>query len=197
MQATPISEEKELLYRLKQGDEPAFEKLYQAYSSRLFGNLYKMVKSEEVAQEILQDVFLKIWRYRATIDPEKSFRSFLFRIAENNVYDFFRKAARDKKLEAQLLAVATEHYEHIEELLLKKENSALLNKAITSLPPQRQQIFRLIKLEEKSYEEVSQMLGISVSTISDHIVKAGKSVREYLFSHLGVEVLLLCLAIQQ
>jgi RNA polymerase sigma-19 factor, ECF subfamily len=153
-----------------------------------------MVKSEWTAQEILQDVFLKIWHNRESIDIEKSFRSYLFKIAENKVYDFFRKAAGDKKLRAQLLAVATEHYEHIEEFLLKKENNLLLQKAISSLSPQRQQIFRMCKLEGKSYEEVSRQLDISTSTVSDHIVKAGKSVREYLLDHLDIAIILFCLS---
>ncbi len=188
MQSHFFANEKELLLLLKEGNEPAFENIYKLYSSRLYGNIYRMVKSESDAQEILQEVFVKIWKNREGIDPEKSFRSYLFRIAENKVYDFFRKVVRDKKMQARLLVVATEHYDHIEELVLRKENNDLLFKAINSLSPQRQQVFRLCKLEQKSYEEVSRKLGISTSTISDHIVKANKAVREYLFDN--IEVLL-------
>ena len=78
--------------RLLQGDELAFEKIYRLYSPRLYGKLLKLLKSVPQTEEILQDVFLKVWEYRASIDPEKSFRAFLFKIAENKVYDFFRKA---------------------------------------------------------------------------------------------------------
>ena len=137
------------------------------------------MKSEAEAQEILQDVFLKIWDNRNSIDIEKSFRSYLFKIAENKVVDFFRKAARDKKREAELISLATIEYMPVEELLYSDEKSALLQKAIDSLSPQRQQVFRLCKLEGKTYKEVSELLGISVSTISDHIVKATKSIRSY------------------
>lgn len=196
MQAVSSPDEKELLLLLKEGHEPSFEKIYRLYSSRLFGNIYKMVKSESTAQEILQETFVKLWNNRASIDPERSFRSYLFRIAENNVYDFFRKAARDKKIRARLLAAATEHYEHIEELLLRKENALMLQKAIDSLSPQRQQVFRLCKLQGKSYDEVSQQLGISVSTISDHIVKGNKAVREYLFEHMEMTLIIFCLLFQ-
>ena len=93
-------------------------------------------------------------------------------------------------MQARLLTVATEHYEHIEEMLLRKENNHLLQKAIDSLSPQRQLVFRLCKLEGKSYDEVSQQLGISTSTISDHIVKANKTIREYLFEHLDLSLIL-------
>ena len=192
MQIISPHDERELLSLLKQGNEQAFEKIYDSYSSRLFGNVFKMVKSETTTQEILQDVFIKIWSNRASIDLDKSFRSYLFRIAENQVYDFFRKASRDKKIQAQLFATATEGYEHIEEMIYRKENALLLQKAIDSLSPQRQQIFRLIKLDNKSYEEVSRQLGISVSTISDHIVKANKAIREFIFTHKDMTIIVFC-----
>ena len=192
MQITSPHDERELLSLLKQGNEQAFEKIYKAYSSRLFGNVFKMVKSETTTQEILQDVFIKIWNNRDSIDLDRSFRSYLFKIAENKVYDFFRKASRDKKIQAQLFAAATEGYEHIEEMIHRKENALLLQKAIDSLSPQRQQVFRLIKLDNKSYEEVSRQLGISVSTISDHIVKANKAIREFIFTHNDMAIILFC-----
>ncbi|HMT75933.1 MAG TPA: RNA polymerase sigma-70 factor, partial [Chitinophagaceae bacterium] len=172
----------------------AFEKIYRMYSGRLYGNLLKLVKNESLAQEILQDVFVKIWENRFSIDANKSFRSYLFKIAENKVYDLFRKAARDRKLQAQITAIATEQYMHIEELLIRKEYGAIIEKAIKLLPPQRQQIFRLCKMEGRSYEEVSKLLGISVSTISDHIVKSGRTLREYLYLNLDMAILLFVLS---
>ena len=176
---TSSSDEKELLLLLLNGSEQTFEKIYKLYSNRLYGNLLKLVKSEAEAQEILQDVFLKVWHNRQSIDIEKSFRSYLFKIAENKVYDFFRKVARDKKREARLISLGTNEYVPVDELLQSDKKSAVLQKAIDSLPPQRKRVFRLCKLEGKSYKEVSELLGISVSTISDHIVKATKSIRDY------------------
>ncbi|MFI5129808.1 MAG: RNA polymerase sigma factor [Chitinophagales bacterium] len=176
------TEEKEMLRQLLQGDEQAFEKIYRLYSPRLYGRLLKLLKSVAQTEEILQDVFLKVWEYRASIDPEKSFRAFLFKIAENKAYDFFRKASRDKKLEAELVALSTVNYMALEEFMANDEKSVLLENAISKLPPQRQQVFRLCKLEGKSYRDVSELLGISLSTISDHIVKATKSIRNYLES---------------
>ena len=174
-----LPDEKNILLELIEGSEYAFEEIYRTYSPRLFGRLLKLVKSEAQAEEILQDVFLKIWEQRNSIDPEKSFRSLLFKIAENKVYDFFRKVTRDKNMESQLVALATANHTIIESFKSGEENLAILQKAIAALPPQRQQVFRLCKLEGKSYKEVSEMLGISVSTISDHIVKGTKTIRDY------------------
>ena len=175
------SSERDLVLALQRGDEEAFETIYGLYSQRLFGRLLKLVKTEAQAQEILQDVFIKLWQYRHSLDPEKSFRSFLFKIAENKVYDFFRKAARDKVMEANLISLSTTNYINIEEYTRAEENLILLYKAIERLPPQRQQVFRLCKLEGRSYKEVSELLSISLSTISDHIVKATKAIKEYFY----------------
>ena len=82
-----------------------------------------------------------------------------------------------KGLEAELMTIATEDDLALKEYVNDEEKSALLQNAVATLPAQRQQVFRLVKLERRSYKEVSEMLGISMSTISDHIVKATKSIR--------------------
>jgi RNA polymerase sigma-70 factor (ECF subfamily) len=174
------SNEKELLLLLKQGSQYAFEQLYLAYSKRIFGNIIRLVRSTDTAQELLQDIFLKLWNNREQIDPDQSFRSWLFRIAENTAYDFFRRAARDEKIKRELLKAAVSMYHHVEEALYTKENVHIIQSAIEALPAQRKKVFHLCKIDGRSYEDVSAQLGISTSTISDHIVKATRFIREYL-----------------
>lgn len=174
------SNEKDLLSLFSEGDQDAFEKIYRLYSPRLFGFLLKLVKSEEHATELLQEIFIKIWNGRSKFDPKQSFRPYLFRVAENTVYDFFRKVARERKLREELIKINEEIYSHVEEACFTKENQLFLQNVIDTLPPKRRQVFRLIKMEDYSYEEVSVLLNISISTISDHIVKANKFVEERL-----------------
>lgn len=176
-------DEIEIIHQLQRDNVHAFEMLYLIYSPRLYGRLLKLVKSDIHAQEILQDVFVKIWEQRSNLDPEKSFRSYLYKIAENKAHDFFRKAARDKTLETQLIRQSTSSFTVIEKYKSNEDDLSTLQKAIEELPPQRKQVFRLCKLEGKSYKEVSELLDISVSTISDHIVKGTKAVREYFNKH--------------
>lgn len=80
-----------LLLQLKNGSEAAFNSIYKLYGAKLYASLLYLVKSEEAAKEILQDVFFKIWNKREEIDPSRSFKSLLFRIGENLIYDYFRK----------------------------------------------------------------------------------------------------------
>ena len=172
--------ERDLIVLLNQDNEAAFAELYRLYSQRLLAYLTRLIKSQIFASEILQASFIRIWKHRKNINPEQSFRSYLFRIAENLVYDFFRKAARDQKLEAALINRACDEYSHVEETFCSKEHLQLLQDAINTLPSKRRQVFQLVKIEERSYEEVSELLRVSTSTINDHVVKATKSIREKL-----------------
>lgn len=182
--------ERRLLIQLREGEVKAFEQLYFVYSKRLYGNILKMVKSEEMAEEILQEVFQRIWERRTSIDGDKSFKSFLFTIAKNLVYDFFYQQTKRREIEAHLIIMSTELYQHIDEELNYKESETILSDAIAQLPPQRKMVYTLCKIEGKSYEEVGKILGISTSTISDHIVKATKSLKlRYMEAH-AISILL-------
>lgn len=175
-----LSNERQLLLHLSVGNEEAFEEIYAFYSPVLYCKLLKLLKSRFYSKELVQVVFLKIWVNRKSIQSEKSFRSYLFKIATNCAYDFFRKAARDRDLQAQLIKVSPSYYSHIEEDLNNKENFKVLFLAINSLSNKRKIIFQLCKIDGKSYDEVSRLLDISLSTVSDHIVKANLSIRNYM-----------------
>jgi RNA polymerase sigma-70 factor (family 1) len=168
--------EKQILQQLSQGSEIAFEKIYNFYSQRLYCKVLRLLKSEVIAEEILQDVFLIIWDNRSKLNPDKSFCSYLFCIATNKCYDYYRRIIRDKKL-LRKLNQSPGYSDTIEESVINKESSGILYHAIELLPPKRKLIFRLCKVEGKTYEEVSLQLGISPSTISDHIVKANHFIK--------------------
>jgi RNA polymerase sigma-70 factor (family 1) len=187
--------EKEWLARVKYGDQQAFSELYQCYSERLYRSLLRLVKSEQMAEELLQDIFVKFWEKRETIDIGFSLQSYLLRIGENMVYDFYRKLKRDQKLLAIIKAAASDNYTPIEDSLLIEENTQLLRQAIETLPPQRRQVFEYCKLQGRSYQETSELLGISTSTINDHIVKATKTIRQFIFAHQKATALLLVLSV--
>ena len=177
-----LNNEKEELMQLSQGSEIAFGIIYNRYSPRLYKKIVYILKNDALAQEILQEVFIIVWDKRENIDTSKYFYAYLTCIVVNKCYDYFRKSAREKKLGLKLLD--TQEYVSIEENLINKENSMLLYKVIQLLPPKRLLIFRLCKFDGKSYDEVSRELGLSLSTISDHIVKANHFIRTKLLQTL-------------
>lgn len=173
------TDEKSLLLQLKNGDELAFEILYNNYKFRIAGNLFKLLKSDDLVKEILQELFFKIWEVRRNIDPEKSFKSYLFLIAENLVHDYYRKVAKDRRLLAKMVASSSELYVHIEEDILSKEKALKLQEVVNLMPPQRKMVFTLCKLEGKSYKEVEEIMGINAKTISSHMLQANRFLRTY------------------
>jgi len=180
-----------LVQQLQQGNEQAFTFLYDKYSKQLYRNILRLTKDEDIAEELLQDLFLKIWESRENINPEKSFKSFLYKVAENLVYAHFRKIAKDNRLIAKLVIAYVDVDINAEDVIISKENQNLLNKAIENLPPQRKQVYMLCKLEGKTYEEVSNELGISTSTIRNQIVKANKAVRQYFISNQDIAIIVI------
>ncbi|SMD13491.1 RNA polymerase sigma factor [Pedobacter nyackensis] len=168
---------KALLIRLINHDHSSFHELYDRFSVQIYGNILRMVKDADLAQEILQEVFVKLWEKRSRIDPDKAFNSFLHQIARNMIYDHFRKLAVAKKLETHFTEINTSTYSHIEEELIYKESNQIFLNAVAQLSPQRKQVFTLCKIEGKSYNEVSDLLHISTSTVSDHLLKSSKFIK--------------------
>lgn len=179
----PIDDEKKLLTRLKVGEETAFDRLYHQYSNRIYGKLLRLTKSVEVSEELLQDVFMKVWEHRERIDPALSFKSYLFRIAEHLISDYYRHAAKDRRAYDHLLQVGMSHehpFDKEQEHQLYQQNLERLQEAVGQLPQKCREVYTLCKIEGKSYREVALQLDMSTATISNHMTKANKLIRSYL-----------------
>lgn len=172
-----------LLLQLRQGQEPAFNKLYLTYGKSLYRKINAIVKDEFIADELLQDLFLKVWEKRTDLKPEHSFTAFLYTVANNLVYDYFRKVSKDKRLHARLLINAVDYYMQTEENLIGKETSAIIQQAIDKLSDHRRRVFTLCKIEGKSYQEAADLLGISVATVNSHMVNSIRFIKEFLYKN--------------
>lgn len=179
MATNNLFNEKQILLELSKGSEKAFEKVYEILGPQIYLKLCRLLKSEVIAEEILQDVFLIIWNNRSKLKLEKSFYSYIFCIATNKCYDYFRAMKKNKKLlsEIHLLSI---YSDTAGENLPDTGNYEILHDAIELLPSKRRMIFKLCKIECKSYEQISLELGVSLSTISDHIVKANRFIKNHL-----------------
>ncbi|MDR6941566.1 RNA polymerase sigma factor [Mucilaginibacter pocheonensis] len=160
---------------LQSGDEIAFEKLYRHYVDPIFRKIQYLTKSAEIAEELTQDVFLKIWERRASIDHHKSFGAFVHRIAQNLITDLYRRLAHDRAFREELINSVAELYDPA----ASETDRQLVYHALNTLPAQRKKVMSMVKIEGMSYEEVSNLLGVSTSTIRDHVVKGTKSLKAY------------------
>ena len=173
MNRTHLIDERELLVKLRDGDHSAYDLLYNNYSEKLTAKLFKLLKSWDEVEDALQELFVKVWENREKIDPDKSFPSYLYRIAVNIVNDYYQQVSKDRVL-AQNLSEHISYLYSIDTLTSQVTADEELMRTIEKLPPQRKIIFKLCKLEGKTYAEVSKMLSISEATIGDHITKANR-----------------------
>lgn len=174
------------LDRLQKGDYKAFERIYEEYRRPLTGRLFRLLKSPDLVEEVLQELFLRLWDSRKRLDTTLPVKAYLFRIAGNLVVDLYRKAARDKRLREHLMISSEYRYSHVEEGLVEAENKAILLEAVALLPEQQQRVYRMCKLEGLRYAEVAGKLGISEAAVNKHITKANKFLRVYLASRQGL-----------
>lgn len=178
---------------LKEGRREGFDYIYTRYSKMLLPKMQRMIKNPEIADELLQDVFLKVWLNKSEIDITKSFTGWIFTIAQNTVYAYYRKLALDVKMQKHLLETFAEFYDQTEDYILNKERVSLLNDAVEKLPTQRKEIFKLCKIEGKSYQEAADLLSLSSSTVSNQLVSATKYIKRYVFFH-SQEFIIFCIA---
>lgn len=163
-------DERDLLLRLRDGDQRAFTVLYDHYKANITSKLFALLKIDELVEDTLQELFYRVWEKRQSINPEQPIVGYLFRIAANLANDHFRKLARDRQLAASFKFLLTNETESS----YQKEIDEALYKLIDQLPQQRKKVFLMCKFENRSYDEVSTQLGISVNAVKDHVVKANK-----------------------
>jgi RNA polymerase sigma-70 factor (ECF subfamily) len=173
---------------MQQGSEEAFTVLYNHYGPRLYLNILRMVKDDLQAGEIVQELFTRIWQKRTNKGIGENFEGYIYRVAQNLVYDFFRKLKRDHQLLEKFRALAEENYEYIEEGLQLKQHSHFLHKAIEQLPPQQKKVYELIKLKGCTYKKTAEIMGISPLTVKEYVVALNKSIRHYILTHTDAAV---------
>jgi RNA polymerase sigma-70 factor (ECF subfamily) len=174
------TDQAELLSQLRQGNSVAFRKLYDRSAPKLLWKLRRMVKDADEADELLQDLFVKIWEKREQINIHDSFDAYLYRVAQRMAIDYFRRLERLARMHNEVQLGSTEFVHDTEEVLNAKETKRLLDLAIAKLPEQRRIAFTLCKIEGKSHQEAAEIMNISPNTVHNHLVKAVGTVKVYL-----------------
>jgi len=180
--------EKDLLVRLSSGDESAFKTLMRAYWNTVYSLAMTYLKSPEMAEEALHDVFLKVWDKRAQLSGVEKFDAWLFIIARNHILSGLRKKLalpRQDVLSSHLQDSLIPQEEGLrpDRLLESSQALRLIERGIALLPERRRTIFLLSRREELSYEEIAQRLQISKAAVKGQIALSLNFLREYLAGH--------------
>ena len=163
-----------LLAAIRNGDHAAFRKFFDKHHSYLYHFLLKKGVGEQQAEDLVQQAFVMIWEKRADIDPDKSLRSYLFRIAYTRMLNVFRDT---KKFDEDSDLSKEESTSDTTELIEAKELGTAIEQAISSMPEKRQTVFRLCFIQEFTYKEAAEFLDVSVKTIENHMGLALKDLR--------------------
>jgi len=164
--------EKELVKKLKDGDSFAFEVLFYKYRNKVKGFAIKLVPAQIDPEEVVQEVFVKLWLKKEAINPEKDFQSYLFSIAKHLILDHLKSAVNRK------LYFVGEHLQQdllVEEGLeapLTEDMEEKLQKLINEIPEKRRAIFRMSRFEGLSYKQIAERLNISENTVDSQIRNA-------------------------
>ncbi|HJT74611.1 MAG TPA: RNA polymerase sigma-70 factor [Chitinophaga sp.] len=177
-----IPSEEEILLRMMQGDESAFTTIYRHYHASLYIYLLRFCKIPSLAEDLVHDVFLKVWEIRERINPQLSFNGYLYRIARNHVIKTINKLATDQQLREQVFKLL-DTPDGPEQIVRAKEYEQLFKEALDKMPRQRLKVFQLCRQEGKSYDEVALELGISRNAVKKHMVLGMRFIYDYVHRH--------------
>jgi RNA polymerase sigma-70 factor (family 1) len=188
--------EQELLVRIAAGDQKAFNTLYHLYSPAVFATALIYLKDMDKVKDIIQVVFIKIWEKRTTMAGIGRLEDWLFILVRNTVFDQLKKNAVEARHLLRMLgdparSVNNAAVDNGDHLLLDREYSALLQKAIGKLPPQQRQVYLLAREQHLSYEEIAGKLALSKLTVKKHMELALRGIRKELNGQLLLTLALL------
>lgn len=186
--------DRDLFRLIALGDEPAFAELFRRYDRRIYPFVLKMIKSPILAEEITQEIFIKIWRHRESLSVIEQPESYILTIAARHTLDQIKKRLNEHKMLQRFSAGLSPTHNEPEELLLLKDTEELIQRAVDQLPPQQKSVYLLSRQQGLSYEEIGQELKISPHTVRNHLVKALAAIRIWLEQQDQLPLFLVCCA---
>lgn len=166
-----------IIKRLRKGDETAFDQVYSLFSKKVFQVAYSLLRTEEEAYEVVQETFLKLWVKRQDLDPGRSIEAYLSTMSRNYALKIIKKSLNETLLEDLPQIIATEK---ADEQIIYDEFRKKLEAALSNVPPRSREVLLLSRQEGLSNAQIAEELGISLSTVNNHIHKALKSLKDYL-----------------
>lgn len=175
MNSKSVYDERLLIIQLKNGDATAFSILYDKYSAILFSFLQSLRMEQQDIEDIIQQTFVKLWEKRSQLDENLSLKSYLITIAKNDIYNRIKHQVIRKKHQDQII-----YLQPRETTTGSNELKEILYKILDKLPEKRREVFELSRIKEYSNQEIAEKLGISKSTVENHINNSSSHIKRIL-----------------
>jgi len=185
-----LPNERDLFARIAAGDSAAFEEIYHHYNQFLQPFLLNKTKSPVLTEEIIQELYLKLWDRRETLPSIENYRAYIYTMAVNFVYAYFKKAATEERIVKKLWQNIKQQHSTTDEIMEFKESEALINQAVEQLPPQQKKIYLLSRRSGLSHDQIADELHISKRTVSNQVTEALKAIKLHLGKATAVIILL-------
>lgn len=183
-----ILEDKALIIALKNGDEEAFTSLYHRYCNKVYKFCSLYFTNNSSAEEVVQEVFIKLWDIRSYVNENENLEGLLFIITRNMVFDNTRKNFNESFYHISILAAYDKAYD-IEEELHAKDLKVYIDRLVNELTPRQKEIFSMSRYEHLSYKEIAEKLNITPKTVERHINDALKYLKKNIyFLHLFLSI---------
>lgn len=176
----------EVLLKVAQGDEKAFALLLKTYYNTVAGYILNITASEELVQEIVQDVFMKIWTNRNSLGHIESFQSYLLVVARNHAFNCLKRMARERKKENNWMETARIHSAHSEEETDVIDYGGMIDAAIELLPYQQKRVYTLGYINRMKHKEIAVELNIATETVKKHMLLALRFIKNHLAQLTGI-----------
>lgn len=164
---------------MREGDEDAFSDLFREYYKQLYLFAVRFVKDPATAENIVQDVFVIMWEQRNKINISSNVKSYLYTSVKNHSLNYIKRESRLLTIDEQLDMVK-DKMDSPEESFISNESYIAIHKAIEQLPEKCRRIYVMKRYDELSYEEIGEILGISVNTVKTQMKRAIKKLKEKL-----------------
>ncbi|HEY5751261.1 MAG TPA: RNA polymerase sigma-70 factor [Chryseolinea sp.] len=181
METTGSHREIDLVASLKEGNEKAFELIYDRIANRLYLFILRKVGDKETAEEILQEVFVALWNNRNAMDANTFLDPYLFKITKNKIFSFMRSEHVRKKYAAEFSLFAQKYRDNsLEEMMDVKDLQQVLQERIAELPDKCQTAFRMSRMEHATISQIAERMNISTRTVENYITQALRHLRTHL-----------------
>lgn len=171
----PSGQADSLIIDLQQDNIEAFDALYAAWHQPVYRNICKLIHRHEIAEDLLQEVFMTLWQKRHTLDPHRPVASWLFVVSYNKAVNWLKQDLRENKLLGLLANPQTEDAPQTD--LEMDRQLAAIHQAADQLPLRKRQAFQLCRVEGRSYEEAGALLGISSETVKEYVKTSSSFIR--------------------